>query len=134
MSSQAAGQFEVKSWEEQAAVELAGARALRRAHVKTVFRGGIEGEGTVEYVMMYRDDGTASFIGYELVSAKIGERSGTFVLEYRGTFDQGVAQAESRVVPGSGTGDLVGLAGSGHFAAPSREGNFTLDYTLEANG
>lgn len=128
MSRQAASKFEVKSWEEQPAVEIEGARKLRRAHVKTVFEGDVEGEGTVEYVMMYRDDGTASFIGYELVIGRVGERSGSFVLEHRGTFEKGVAKAESRIVAGSGTGDLSDLTGLGAFEAPGREGSFTLSY------
>lgn len=131
MSREATSRFDVKSWDEQPAFEIAGAPKLTRAQVKTSFAGDVEGSGTVEYLMMYRDDGTASFLGFELVQGSLAGRSGSFVVEHRGTYEGGIAKAESRVVPGSGSGDLRGLTGEGGFEAPSGGGIFTLRYELE---
>jgi len=67
--------------------------------------------------MAYGDDGSAAFVGLERVVGKIGDRSGTFVLQHTGTFDGKIAKADLSVVPGSGTGDLAGMTGRGSFEA-----------------
>lgn len=131
MSSEATSRFDVKSWDEKPAGKAEAAPKISRAQVETAFSGDIEGSGWVEYLMMYRDDGTASFVGYERIEGTLGGHMGSFVLEHRGTFEGGIAKAESRVVPGSGSGDLRGLSGEGGFEAPSGGGSFTLRYELE---
>jgi hypothetical protein len=40
-----------------------------------------EGEGQVEYLMMYRSDGSATFVGLERVVGRIGGKTGAFVLQ-----------------------------------------------------
>jgi hypothetical protein len=82
--------------------------------------------------MMHRDDGSASFIGLERVVGRIGERSGSFILQHSGTFEGGTAKASWFVVPGSGAGELRGLRGDGGFAsAHAEEYTMTLDYDFE---
>jgi hypothetical protein len=124
--------MELKSWEEQSFSELEGGRKLTRAHVITTFQGEIEGEGTKEYLMAYRDDGSAGFVGLERVAGRVGDRSGSFVVRHDGSFEDGTARAALSVVSGSGTGDLRGLRGEGEFVWPhGQAGTFTLDYDLE---
>ena len=96
--------FQVKSWEENPFNEMEGGPKLTRASIKKSFSGDIEGEGTLEYLMMYRTDGTASFTGLERIVGSVGGRAGSFVLEHRGTFAGDTAKATWSVVPGSGTG------------------------------
>ena len=81
------------------------------------FSGGLEGEGTVEWLMGYGEDGTAAFVGLERVVGRVDGRSGTFVLQHTGTFDGKLATADVTVVPGSGTGDFAGIKGGGTFEA-----------------
>jgi hypothetical protein len=96
--------------------------------VKTL-TGDIEGEGRVEYLMMYRGDGTATFVGLERVTGRIGGRSGSFVLERAGVFADGQAKESYSVVPGSGTGELSGLRGEGSTAVGhGLEHPFALSY------
>ena len=124
--------FAIKAWDEKPYDEFDGGRKLTRANVKKTFHGDIEGDSSLEYLMLYREDGSASFIGLERVSGKLGDRSGSFVLEHRGTFENGVAQSTWQVVPGSGTGDLRRLSGEGFgTAGHSEEIAFTLDYAFE---
>jgi len=67
------------------------------------------------------------------VVGRIGGRSGSFVLQLSGTFEDGTVKATWSVVPGSGTNDLRSLRGEGHFAAPSgQSASVTLDYDIEA--
>jgi hypothetical protein len=82
--------------------------------------------------MVFRPDGTASFVGIEHINRYIGERSGSFVLQHTGTFESGIAQTAYFVVPSSGTGDLQGLRGEGGFSAGhAQQYTTTLDYTFE---
>jgi hypothetical protein len=132
MSKHATATFEVKSWNEKPYNEIEGGPKLTRASVTKSFHGDIEGHGAVEYLMMYRDNGTASFVGLERVVGRIGDRSGTFVLQHVGTFESGAAKVIWEVVPGSGTGDLRGLRGAGGFASTQAQRYpIKLDYDFE---
>lgn len=131
MTIQASATFEIKAWDEKPYDEFEGGRKLTRASVKKAFHGDIEGESSVEYLMAYAEDGSASFVGMERVVGRVGDRSGSFVLQHSGTFAGGVAKETWFVVPGSGTGELVGLRGQGSFAAGhEKEYAITLDYDL----
>ena len=111
------GGFQVASWDENAYDEREG-RRLTRASVTQHFEGDIAGEGTSEWLMAYRPDGTARFVGLQLVDGEVAGRRGTFVLETIGEFDGAMARWEARVVPGSPTGELTDLTGAGTFEAP----------------
>ena len=132
MTTHATGTFQVTSWDEKPYQETEGGPKLTRASITKSFKGDIEGEGTLEYLMVYRDDGGASFVGLERIVGRVGDRSGSFVLQHIGTFESGVAKAVLSVVPGSGTGGLRGLRGEGDFAAGHAESYpMTLDYDFE---
>lgn len=64
----------------------------------------------------------------ELLSGSVDGRKGTFVLEERGSFDAAGTVCRFEVVPGSGTGDLAGLTGSGGFTF--RYGDTSVEYTF----
>ena len=130
MSTHATATFEVKSWDEQSYQEFEGGTKLTRASVTTSYHGDIEGEGTLEYLMFYGEDGSASFVGLERVAGRVGNRSGSFVLRHSGAYEGGTAKDTYVVVPGSGTGDLRGLRGEGGFALSGHAQHYpiTLDY------
>ena len=132
MTTQATGTFRVQSWEESPYTELDEGRKLTRASVKQAFSGDIEGDGAVEWLMCYRPDETADFVGLQRIDGQLGGRSGSFVLQTIGTFDGSEAKGDWSVVPGSGTGDLSGLHGEGAFSAPrGPEASISLDYDFE---
>jgi Protein of unknown function (DUF3224) len=132
MSTQARGNFKVESWDEDGYAETGEGGKLTRASVKQRFTGDIQGEGAVEYLMAYRENETAHFVGLQHVAGRLGDRSGEFVLETAGTFDGQVAEGDWKVVPGSGTGDLRGLRGEGGFSAPhGPDATVTLDYDFD---
>ena len=81
--------------------------------------------------MCYREDQTADFVGLQRFEGSVGDRNGSFVLTSNGTFDGKVAAGEMRMVDGSGTGDLAGIAGDGSFSAPlGCEASVELDYSV----
>jgi hypothetical protein len=131
MKKSANARFAIKSWDEKPYSEGQDLPKLTRASVTKTFTGDIEGEGHVEYLMMYRNDGTATFVGLERVIGRIEGKSGTFVLQRIGVFENGQAKESYSVIPGSATGDLRGLAGEGSSAlGHGTEYPFTLDYEL----
>jgi hypothetical protein len=102
---------------------------MTRATVTKSFSGDITGEGHVEYLMMYRSDGSAMFVGLERVVGQVAGKAGSFVLERTGVFENGVATESYSVIPGSGTGELRGLRGEGTSAVGhGTEHPLTLNY------
>ena len=131
MKKSANARFAIRNWDEKPYSEGQDLPRLTRASVTKTFTGDIEGEGHVEYLMMYRGDGSAAFVGLERVVGRIGGKSGTFVLQRTGVFEDGQAKESYTVVPGSATGDLRGLRGDGRSAVGhGMEHPFTLDYDL----
>jgi Protein of unknown function (DUF3224) len=118
MPDTAKASFEIQAWDEDTYQELAGDGKLTRASVKQAFSGDIEGSGSVEWLMCYRDEGQAHFVGLQHVEGRLGDRSGTFVVETVGTFDGKEARSSWDVVPDSGTDQLLGLTGDGELSAP----------------
>jgi hypothetical protein len=111
------GSFQMASWDESAYEEREG-RRLTRASVTQHFEGDVAGEGTAEWLMAYQPNGTARFVGLQLVDGEVAGRRGTFVLETVGEFDGAVARWEAGVVSGASTGELAELSGGGRFEAP----------------
>ncbi len=132
MLKQALATFQIKTWDETPYDQIAGGTKLTRAKVTRSFHGDIEGESTVEYLMFYREDGTANFVGLERITGQLGGRAGTFVLEHTGTYTGGISKIALNVVPGSGTGELRGLSGAGS-STPGHETDYalTLDYAFD---
>jgi hypothetical protein len=131
MKQIANARFAITSWDEKPYGEGPDLPKLTRASVKKTLTGDLEGEGQVEYLMMYRSDGTATFVGLERVVGRLAGKSGTFVLQRQGVFEGGQARETYAVVAGSATGELRGLQGDGSSAVGhGLEHPFTLGYEL----
>ncbi|NUO83928.1 DUF3224 domain-containing protein [candidate division KSB1 bacterium] len=131
MKTRATATFEIKNWKENPFNELEGAPKLMRASVSKVYHGELEGEGTLEYLMIYNADGSANYFGYERVVGKLGARSGSFVLEDKGVFEGGMAKSSLKVMSNSGTGELRGLRGEGSYATGhAQQHEMTFDYEI----
>jgi len=132
MSTHAQAKFEVQSWEENTYEELEGDAKLTRASVGQAFTGDLEGEGSVEWLMCYREDKTADFVGLQRFVGSLGSRSGSFVMTTQGSFDGSEAKGSLDVVAGSGTEELSAITGTGAFAAPlGSTASVELDYDVE---
>ena len=125
-------QFNIKSWDEKPYSEGPDLPRLTRARVAKTFTGDITGEGRVEYLMMYRPDGSATFVGLERIVGTLAGKTGSFVLQRTGVFENGLAKETFVVIPGSGTGELRGLRGEGTTAVGhGMEHPLTLNYELD---
>ena len=131
MKQSASARFTIKSWDEKPYSEGESLPRMTRASVTKAYSGDIAGEGHVEYLMMYRGDGSATFVGLERVVGRLAGRSGSFVLQRTGVFEAGQAKESYSVIPGSGTGELRGLLGDGTSAlGHATDYPFTLNYEL----
>ncbi len=117
MPKRATTKFTITNWDEKPYDVVAGQPKLTRASVTQAYVGDIEGEGKVEHLMVYGDGGSASYVTLERVVGRIGGKSGSYVTQGSGTFEGDTAKGTFSVVPGSGTGDLAGLRGTGSFIA-----------------
>ncbi|MFJ7265250.1 DUF3224 domain-containing protein [Streptomyces sp. NPDC099050] len=122
--------FTFKDWEESPVGPEGVFPRLARATVTNAFAGAVTApETTCAYTVAYTGDSTGTFTGMELVTGTVGGREGAFVLEERGTFDATGTHCGFTVVPGSGTGGLTGLGGSGSFV--HRYGDTSVEYAFD---
>jgi hypothetical protein len=129
--TKAHGKFTVESGEEDAYEALDDGVRLTHAQGKQSFTGDIKGHGAVHWLMLYRPDKTAQFVGMQRISGTIGSRRGTVVLAAQGVHDGKGSRITLEVVPGSGSGDLEGISGKGKLENPGgKTGTYELDYTF----
>jgi hypothetical protein len=133
MTTKAIGQFGFTSWDETT-IDGGDGSKLTLAAVSNTFTGDIEGESKLEYVMAYRNDESADFVGIERITSTIGDRSGSFMLKHIGTYEAGTVRCNWSVVPGAATGELIGLRGYGGFVWEGHDAKttgYTLDYDFD---
>ncbi len=129
MSTQGVGIYRVTGWDEHPYEEQPGQTKLTRTNIKNTFTGAVEGDGAAEMLMAYTTESSAVFVGFQRITGAIDGRKGAFVLRVSGAWEAGVAEAKWSVVPGSGTGELAGLTGTGGYVSGSDGAcGVTLDY------
>lgn len=102
--------------------------AVRGSHVSTQAMSKFKIEGWDEHPYVE----TADFVGLQRVVGRVGERSGSLVLESVGTFDGKEANGPLTIIAGSGTGELKGIAGDGQLRAPiGGEPSVPLNYRFD---
>ena len=128
----ARGSFQVAGGTEDPYDELEGGIKLTHASGTQTFTGDIDGEGAVHWLMLYRADKTAHFVGLQRITGSIGGRSGSFVAAAEGDHDGTGSTITFSIVPNSGTGELTGITGDGTLVAKGGpNGTYELDYTLD---
>jgi uncharacterized protein YydD (DUF2326 family) len=128
MSNQITSSFKIENWKETTFSESEDGPKLIRAEVEQSYKGDIEGEGVLEYLITTFDETFSTFIGTERVTGKLAGRTGSFVLSHKGTFEDGVAKSSFQIEEDSGTGNLEGICGEGSYEATHEETSFRLDY------
>jgi hypothetical protein len=131
-ATHATARIEVSDWRPEPIDTDGDGPQLIRIAVRESFTGDITGTGHAAMLQVLASDGSASFVAVERITGTLAGRSGSFVLQDRGTLDRdGAVSGEWFVVPGSGTGELAGLSGDGGFTAVVGEHAAAwLDYTL----
>ena len=124
----AMGEFKITGGHEETYAERDPGR-LSRAGGTQEFSGDIQGAGRIEWLMCYRSDKTAEFVGMQEIDGTIDGRRGEFVLTSTGSHDGERSTGSWTIVPGSGKGDLSGITGHGAWkAGPGPQATFELSY------
>jgi Protein of unknown function (DUF3224) len=130
MARCARGTFEVQISPQATADQVAGS-PLGRMSIDKQFRGDLEASSKGEMLTAGTNvKGSAGYVAIERVTGSLHGRSGTFVLQHSGTMTRGVPQLRINVVPDSGTGELVGLAGQMTIEITDGQHSYGFEYTL----
>lgn len=95
------------------------------------FDGGLVGTGEGEMLTAATaQKGSAGYVAIERVCGSLQGRSGSFVLQHSGSMDRGAQQLRIHIVPDSGTGELLGIAGEFLLRLENGQHFYTLRYSL----
>ena len=132
VTARASGTFEVKLTP-QASDDKAEI-PLGRMSIDKQFHGDLEGTSKGEMLTAGAvAKGSAGYVAVERVSGTLNGRTGSFVLQHSGTMTRGALQLSVTVVPDSGTGQLVGLAGKMAIRMTDGKHFYDFDYTISEN-
>ena len=126
MNGRATGTFEVKL--DPQAQDVSG---LGRLSIDKTFSGDLDGTSKGQMLAASTETpGSAGYVALERVTGTLAGRSGTFILQHTGTMNRGVPSLSVTVVPDSGTGQLIGLAGSFAIDIGGKEHRYAFDYQI----
>ena len=109
----------------------APADGLGRFTLDKQTHGYLEGTGKGE--MLTAGDpraGAAGYVAIETITGTLGGKKGSFALQHSGTMDANGVKLTVTVVPGSGTGELKGIAGTFTIHNEAGKHSYDFDYTL----
>ena len=108
--------FSDSGWDERSYSEEDGVK-LAKVRFERAYRGDLEGTSVTELLMVYRTDGSVTFMGLERFEGRVLGKAGSFVIHSDGKYRDGVAESRGQVVPGTGTGELITLSGAASYKA-----------------
>lgn len=130
MAKHAAGTFDVKLNPLDTGDKTEGS-TLGRMSIDKQFHGDLEGTSKGQMLTAMTDvKGSAGYVAIERVNGTLQGRSGTFALQHTGTMAGGSQELTITVVPGSGSGQLVGLAGKMTINIVDKKHFYEFAYTL----
>ncbi|TQJ04903.1 DUF3224 domain-containing protein [Amycolatopsis cihanbeyliensis] len=126
--------FTMRSWDERVVSGEEGEPRFAHAHATFTYTGVIEGSSACDYLMYYAGEGFAgdgqTAPGFERIEGSVDGREGSFVVRHTVRYGASGVEGTWTVVPGSGTGELAGLGGSGTIAGASEIMDYTFDYSF----
>lgn len=130
MTLHASGNFEVRLSPQSADGEAADP-AMARLTLDKQFYGDLDGSGSGQMLSVSTEvEGSAAYSAIERVSGTLAGRSGTFALQHTGIMTRGTPQLSITIVPDSGTGELLGIAGHMRLDIVDDKHLYRLEYTL----
>lgn len=106
------GEFDVKLMPMDTYAKGTDGIKLARMSIDKTFRGDLSAKSQGEMLSaMTSTKGSAGYAAIELVVGSLMGKDGSFVLQHFGTMDKGKSRLILEVVPDSGGGELVGIAG-----------------------
>jgi hypothetical protein len=132
VTNHASGTFEVKMTP-LPPEENVGDPTVGRMSLDKRFHGDLEGTSKGQMLAVRSAvDGSAGYVAMERVTGTLAGRTGTFALQHSGTMNRGAPTLLISVVPDSGTGGLVGIAGTLDIIIADGKHSYAFEYTLPA--
>ncbi|WP_161881272.1 DUF3224 domain-containing protein [Deinococcus alpinitundrae] len=104
---------------------------IGRTLLDKTWSGDLTGQSVVEMLsFMTPVEGSAVYVAIEVVQATLGGKPGHFAFYHAGISERGEQSLTYRVVPDSGSGELVGLGGELQLERAGGVHHYTLSYTL----
>lgn len=126
----ALGTFEVKL-NPQPPEDKAEGSTLVRMLIDKHFQGDLEASSKGQMLTaMTEVRGSAGYVAMERVTGTLKGRSGSFVLQHSGTSTSSGPQQSITVVPDSGSGQLVGLAGKMTITIADGKHSYDFEYSI----
>ena len=115
----------------QAPEDKVGDPTVGRMSLDKQFHGDLEGTSKGQMLVAGTDvKDSAGYVAMERVIGTLHGHKGTFALQHSGTMTRGMPQLSVTVVPDSGTGELVGLAGKMTINIVDGKHFYEFEYTL----
>ncbi len=129
MTTHASGSFDV-TITPQAPDETEG-RAIGRLTIDKQFHGDIKAHSKGQMLAASTAiEGSAGYVAIEKAIGTLHGRNGSFMLQHNGIMARGSGQLTITVVPDSGTGELVGLAGTMSITIVDGKHLYEFEYTI----
>ncbi len=132
MTPHSRGPFEV-TMTPQAPDDTPAGAAVSRLSLQKQFHGALDATSTGQMLAVRTEiDGSAGYVAMEQVPGTLQGCRGAFALQHSGTMERGTPSLTVTVVRDSGTGQLVGLAGTLAIEIVDGQHMYDLTYTLPA--
>lgn len=132
VTKQASGTFDVKIIPQ--VDERLGDPTVGRMSLDKQFHGDLQASSRGQMLAVHGDvKGSAGYVAMERVIGTLHGRPGSFALQHSGIMTRGAPQLVITVVPDSGTGELLGLAGTLMINIVDGQHFYGFDYTLGEN-
>ena len=132
MTASANGTFAVKLTPMPA--DTSSETMVGRQLIDKQFHGDLEATSKGEMLAVSTSvKDSAGYVAMEVVTGKLQGRSGSFTLQHSGTMTRGTPHLSVTVVPDSGTGELVGLAGQMTIKIADGKHSYDFAYTFNEN-
>ena len=137
MKMKAKSEFSVTKWDEVNCGEAVNNMQLSRVSVIYAASGAINGNFDVWYLLHYTNydsgdqhNATTTYIGYLTFTGSINGKSGSFVLDDKGTYTPAGPVSELTIKTDTGTGDFKGISGTGKYFAEGEKMIIEIDYSV----
>jgi hypothetical protein len=130
MTRQVSGSFDITRTAEPP-FDTADGVVLGRLRFDKTFHGPLAATSVVHMTSaMTAVKGSAGYVAVERITGSLDGKAGSFVVLHTGLMDRGAPSLTITVVPDSGTGELVGLAGEMAIEIVEGKHHYRMSYTL----
>lgn len=130
MTRQVSGSFDITRTAEPP-FDTADGVVLGRMRFDKTFHGPLAATSVVHMTSaMTAVKGSAGYVAVERITGSLEGKAGSFVVLHTGLMDRGAPSLTITVVPDSGTGELVGLAGEMAIEIVEGKHHYRMSYTL----